>query len=199
MNGVFQITSINSSGSSWNVVRYDGAAIQTTTSASVTVDQNAIDTPDAIIVFTNKTVTGTDIEFVAPNLITGSTSDLSVFSTSSVIQVDGSSSNDGVFNVTAVTANVLEVEENTIVNEGTGATVTISELVSGTANADFTFSYDFDGNTQGGRTVSTTTFVKAKAIGQTGSQYAESTVQSIVTGTPLTIPLVGQVERNYTS
>ena len=201
MNGVYQITAIDTAGQQWQVVRYDGATIVTTSSASVNLDQNCIDTPDAIIVHTN-IVTGnvTDIAFAAPNIINSSGStDLSVFGIGDIIEVIGSTSNDGYYTVTGTSLNTLSVEEQTIVVEATGSTVYIAEAVSGIANADYVFSYDFDGNTQGGRTVSTTTFVKAKAIGQSGSQYAESTVQSIVTGTPLTIPVVGQVERNYSA
>jgi len=51
---------------------------------------------------------------------------------------------------------------------------------------------------QGGRTVSTTTYVKAKAIGLTSAQYIESPVSTIATGTPLTIPLFSATERNVT-
>jgi hypothetical protein len=198
MNGVYQISAINTDTSEWEVVRYDSGTIVTTTSASVTVDENCIDTPDAIIVHTNITTTPvTDIAFIAPNNINASGStDLSIFNSGDIIEVEGSASNDGFYSVTASSASSLSVEE-TVSAEGTGATVTITEIVSGIANADYVFSYDFDGNVQGGRTVSTTTFVKAKAVGQSGSQYAESTVQQIQTGTPLTIPVVGQVERNY--
>jgi len=40
MDGVYQILVINSAGASWDVVRYDGTTIVTSTTASVTVDQN---------------------------------------------------------------------------------------------------------------------------------------------------------------
>jgi len=68
--------------------------------------------------------------------------------------------------------------------------------VSGLASADYAFSFDFDGNVQGGRTVSTTTFVVARAQGISGAQYVQSSVQSIVTGTPLTIVLTASNELN---
>ena len=124
---------------------------------------------------------------------------LSIFTAGMIIQIEGSASNESNFTVQSSSAASITVEGAGITTEASGASVAISQVVSGLASIDFTFSYDFDGNTQGGRAVSTTTFVKAKAIGQSGSQYSESTVQSIVTGTPLTIPLVGQVERNYSS
>ena len=73
----------------------------------------------------------------------------------------------------------------------------ITEVVSGLASADVVFSYDFDNNVQGGRTVSTTTYVKGKAIGSTGAQYYQSSVADIESGTPETIPLAPATERNY--
>lgn len=68
--------------------------------------------------------------------------------------------------------------------------------VSGLASADFSFSFDFDGNVQGGRVVSTETFVVARALGISSAQYIQSSVQSIQTGTPLTIVLTASNELN---
>jgi len=50
MNGIYQITTETTPGSSWAVTRYDGTTIVTTSSATVTVDQHAVDSPDAVIV-----------------------------------------------------------------------------------------------------------------------------------------------------
>lgn len=125
MNGVYQVTSIATG--TYNVTRYDGATIVTTTSASLSLDEHPIDTPDAIIV------------------------------------------------------------------EDAGSTP-----VTGNFTADVVFSFAFDTNVQGGRTVSTDTFVQAKAVGREGAQYTESTVQTIQSGTPLIIPLSAGVERNVT-
>lgn len=49
MNGVYQVTA-TTSANEWSVQRYDGAAMATTTAASCTVDQHAVNTPGAIIV-----------------------------------------------------------------------------------------------------------------------------------------------------
>src|SRR3990170_3440024 len=66
MNGVYQITVITTRGSDWTVVRYDGATITTTTAAAVDLDQNCVDTPNAIIVHTNINVaTSADVSFTA--------------------------------------------------------------------------------------------------------------------------------------
>jgi hypothetical protein len=125
MNGIYQVTT-ETSTSSWDVVRYDGATVVTTSSASVPLDQYPIDSPDAIIV-----------------------------------QDD-------------VPANV-----------------------TGLASSDYNFSFDFDGNTQGGRVVSTDTFVVGRAIGLGGAQFVQSSVQTIQSGTPLTIVLTASNELNY--
>jgi hypothetical protein len=49
MNGVYQVTALTST-SQWDVTRRDGATIVTAASASCSLDQNCVDTPDAIIV-----------------------------------------------------------------------------------------------------------------------------------------------------
>jgi len=49
MNGVYQVTTLTST-SQWDVTRYDGETIVTASSTSCTLDQNCVDTPDAIIV-----------------------------------------------------------------------------------------------------------------------------------------------------
>jgi hypothetical protein len=124
MNGVYQVTN-ETSTSSWDVRRWDGATIVTTTGAVANIDQYAIDTPDATI-----------------------------------------------------------VQDNTPVN------------VQGTdPSADVTFSFDYDGNTQNGRTAETT-FVVARAIGLNTAQFVQSSVQSIVSGQALTIVLTASNELN---
>jgi hypothetical protein len=126
MNGVYQITTETTPGASWAVLRYDGADTVSVASGSAFVDQNPIDSPDAII-----------------------------------------------------------VQDDTPVS------------VAGVASADFNFAYDFDANVQGGRVVSTETFVVARALGLDGAQFIQSGVQSIASGTPLTIVLTASNELNY--
>ena len=200
MDGVYQITAITTPTSDWTVVRYDGAALITSSTASVTVDQNCIDTPDAILVHTDVTITATTIALneANPDTITDSGNGFGIFAAGDVIEIEGSAADDGVYLVATAAVGTLTLDAaEDLVGEVAGSSITITKVVSGLADVDETFSYDFDGNTQGGRTVSTTTFVKAKAIGASTAQYTESTVQQIQTGTPLTIPLVSQQERNY--
>lgn len=49
MNGIYQVTAMTSQAS-WDVTRYDGQTIVTTTSAAANLDEHAVDCPDAIIV-----------------------------------------------------------------------------------------------------------------------------------------------------
>jgi len=196
MNGVYQITVETTPGADWTVVRYDGAAIVAVSASTVDIDQNVVDTPDAIIVHTNVSLTETTISFTAPDLIDDSGSGFGIFAVGDFIEVEGTASNDGIFEIDTVAAGQIQTIEQTIVNESAGASMTITKIVSGLADVDEVFSYDFDGNVQGGRTISTTTFVKAKAVGFSSAQYIQSDIASIVTGTPLTIPLQAQTERN---
>ena len=200
MNGVYQISIINTSAEDWTVTRYDNATIVDVTTTAANVDQNCIDTPDAIIVHTNIVALGdSNITFTAPDTITSDGDpDFSIFTDGMKIQVVGSTSNDGIYEVDGnSTSTTITTIEQTISSEGS-QDPDISQVVSGlTSDDDFVFAYDFDGCVQGGRTISTQTEVKAKAIGASTAQFTVSTVQSIASGTPLTIPLVSQQERNY--
>ena len=200
MNGTYQIDTITTAGEDWSVSRYDGADVVAVTTTTANIDQNCVDTPDAIIVHTNVIALGdSNITFTSPDTITSDGDpDFSVFTDGMKIEVVGSTSNDGIYTVDGnSTSTDITLIEQTISSEST-QDPDITQVVSGlTSSDDFTFSYDFDGNTQGGRTVSTTTYVRAKAIGTTTAQYTTSTVQTIASGTPLTIPIVAQTERNY--
>ena len=208
MNGVYQIVTETTPGASWVVTRYDGAAIVSVASTTVDIDQNCVDTPDAIIVHSNvRTAEVSEplnpgsavLAFTAPDTITDTANTLGVFASGMKIQIENSTANDGIYTVDTAAAGTLTTIEQTISTEAAGVDtdVVITELVSGVASADVVFSYDFDNNEQGGRTVSTTTYVKAKAIGSTGAQYYQSSVADIESGTPETIPVAPATERNY--
>ena len=201
MNGVYQVVT-ETSTSSWTVVRYDGAAIVTTSSAVVNVDEHPIDTPDNVIVDTNNLVTDTTISFTSPDTIGDTNSGLAIFAIGDRVRIAGAGAgtNAGkIVTVLTVIAGTITTEEQIIDTQAAGGSVTLTQIVSVLADTDFTFSYDFDGNVQGGRPTGPAgdTFVKAKAIGQQTAQYTESTVQTITSGTPLTVPLVSQQERNF--
>ena len=209
MNGVYQIITETTPGASWVVTRYDSVTIVSVTSTAVTMDQNCIDTPDNIIVHTNVRTAeisaannpGTAVlTFTAPDTITDTANTLGVFTSGMKIEVEFSTGNNGIYTVDTAIAGTLTTIEQTIITEAEAvdADVVITEIVSGLAAGDVTISYDFDNNIQGGRTVSETTYVKAKAIGSTGAQYVQSSVADIVSGTPETIPVAPATERNYT-
>lgn len=199
MNGVYQITTETTPGASWVVARYDSTTIVAVTTAIVDMDQNCIDTPDAILVHTNvvNTESGSTITFTAPDIIDDSANGFGSFVSGMVIQVEGSTSNDGIYTVDTSAAGQLTLIEQTIGTEASSSSSILSETVSGLASADVVFSYDFDNNIQGGRAVSSSTYVKGKTVGSVGAQYVQSTVSVILSGTPLTIPLAPATERNY--
>ena len=127
MNGVYQVTALTST-SAWNVTRWDGKTIVTTTSSSVPVDQHCIDTPDAVVVNSD-----------------------------------------------------------------------VPAAVTGIASADFSFTFDYSNNVQGGRTGGTDADVVARAVGQATAQYTQSTVQTIASAVQKTIPLTANIERNFSN
>lgn len=201
MNGIYQVTALTSQ-SSWNVTRYDGATIATTTVASLTIDENPLDSPDAIIVWTNvKTDGGTNnVSFTAGNTISQTAID-TIFSIGDFIEVLGSTSNDGIWEVTGTGAGTLTVTSPTglsIVTEAASAAEEIYKIVHVPMQTDYSFSFDFSNNDQGGRTGGTTAKVKAKALGRQTAQYTESTVASIDGTVAVNIPLVAQGELNVT-
>lgn len=97
---------------------------------------------------------------------------------------------------TSATANVdqhaVDSPDAVIVDDDLGVDVT--GLVGGT---DFSFSFDYSNNAQGGRTPATDAFVMCKALGQQTAQYTQSTVQTIQSGVALTIAVSSVQERNF--
>ena len=206
MNGVYQITAETTPGSDWTVVRYDGQTIVAVTAAAANIDQHCVDSPDALIVHTNVNVaTSADVSFTATDTITSAGSEFGVFAAGDRIEVEDSTAglNDGYWEVLTASATTLTVSNErvtpaAITTQGTGPTVVITKLFSGDFDADVVQNFAFDDNVQGGRTVTTDTFVKAKAIGLLSAQYIPSPVSTISSGTPLTIPLFSATERNVT-
>lgn len=98
-------------------------------------------------------------------------------------------------NVSSTTADIdqnpVDSPDSIIVQDDTPVNV------EGLASADVNFAFDFDANTQGGRVVSTDTYVIARAIGLNGAQFVQSSVALITSGTPLTIVLTASNELNY--
>lgn len=197
MNGVYQVVTETTPGAQWEVTRLDGQAIVAVASTTVNIDQNCVDTPDAIIVHTNTGVTNTDISFTTDDTITSGSSEFGVFSVGDFIEIIGSGAEDGIYEVETVSATTITTVEKTIATAGAGPSITVQKLFQYTADADKADNFAFDDNVQGGRTVSTETFVVSKAIGAGGAQFLASPVTSIASGSPTTIPLFTAGELNY--
>lgn len=203
MNGIYQVTALTST-SLWSVTRRDGATIVTTAGEAASIDEHPVDSPDAIVVHTNIGVSGTDISFNATGNLIEQTGIDAVFSVGDYVEVIGSTSglNDGLWEVTATgTTDEITVQSDTgllITTQGTGPSITVDQAVQVPLQTDFTFSFDYSNNSQGGRTGGTNAKVQAKAVGRETAQYTESTVQTITTD-PLIIPLTAQGELNVTT
>lgn len=89
-------------------------------------------------------------------------------------------------------------------NFGTASAVTVDNasavdiagLIDGNATIPFTF--DYDGNVQGGRTAATEAAVTVVAIGLTGAQYVAAT-GTLTRSTTNSISIVAPLERNYSA
>jgi hypothetical protein len=131
------------------------------------------------------------------------------------------SANNGVYLLTAspagsgpYTVAVRKINGATLVNETAGATVSLDKnpinspdaiVVQDGADADITgtiggasvsFTFDYDGNVQGGRTASTDAAVVVRAIGLSTAQFVETSA-TITRATGQSISLVSSLERNY--
>ena len=105
---------------------------------------------------------------------------------------------DGATIVTTTGGDAVDLDEHVIdapdaiIVEDSGDTP-----VTGTdPSADVGFSFDYSGNTQGGRSGSTDADVWARAIGQSGAQYTQSAKATISTSA-LSIAVSSQIERNF--
>lgn len=201
-NGVYQVVT-ETSQASWTVVRYDGAAMITTASATRNIDEHPFDTPDALIVNTVNLIDATTISFTTPDTIGDTGSGFGIFSVGDTLRIEGAGAgtNAGkLVKIATVNATTITVEQSqfwpVIDTQAAGGQVILTQIASVEADADFAFNFGYDDNVQGGRTVSTDAFVKAKALGRETAQYTESSVLTIQSGTPLTVPLQSQQERN---
>jgi hypothetical protein len=158
-------------------------------------------TANAVIVHGADTVTGTDISFTAPDLIGSTTTDFTTaFEVNEYIHVEGTVSNNGYYKIASVTANSMELVEQTISTEAAGSSFTITQALLGDVSAqDFVeVSFDYDANVQGGRTANTDADVTVVAIGLNTGQYV-SVTSTIGRSKENSISLVAPLERNYSN
>ena len=156
-------------------------------------------TSNAVLVHANTTVTASDIGFTAPSTITtGGTVDFSTFSVGDYIHIEGSAANDGYYEIASVNATTIAVVETSITTGSTGPAVSVTETAIGDVDgASFVqFDFDYDGNTQGGRTAGQDAPITVVAIGlQTGQ--CVSAEGTITRSTANSVSLVAPLERNY--
>jgi len=202
-NGIYQVVT-ETSAFTWTVVRYDNAAMITTAvSAIIPIDEHPFNAPDSIVVNTTNLIDATTISFTTPDQLDDSGSGFGIFAIGDSFRIEGAGAgtNAGkICKVLTVSATTITIEQGqfdpTIDTQAAGSQVILTEIARVDADADFSFNFGFDDNVQGGRPISTATSVKAKALGRETAQYTASAVLSIVSQTPLTVPLQSQQERN---
>ena len=100
--------------------------------------------------------------------------------------------------VTTSSSAAAEVDEYPI--DSPDAIIVNSDVpaaVTGTnPSVDVVFTFDYSGNTQGGRSVSTDAEVRFRAIGRSGAQYGQTAVLTIGNAA-VTLPLTNNIERNF--
>ena len=159
----------------------------------------------AVLVHTNDEFedTANDIAFTAPDLITSTaTTFTDKFAVGEFIHVvTTSGTNDGYYEIATISANQIELVEQTITTQtavAAGATVTLSQTAMGRVggNASIQFDFDYDNNDQGGRTAGTDAAITVVAIGLNTGQYVSAT-GTIAESTENSVSLVAPLERNY--
>jgi hypothetical protein len=131
--------------------------------------------------------------------------------------------NNGIWQLTGAptgtgpwTAAVTKVNGDTVVNETAGPSVSLDKNpidspdaiivddndavdITGTiSGSSVNFSFDYDGNVQGGRTAATDAAIQIRAIGLNTAQFVETT-GTITRNTGLGFSLVAGLERNYSN
>lgn len=158
--------------------------------------------------------------------LTSSTTDLTTeLASGDYIALSGftDAANNGVWECTGAPAGsgpwtvaLRKYDGDTVANQSSGASISLDKnpvnspdaiIVDDNDGADITgtiigatvnFTFDYDGNNQGGRTVATDAVVRLRAIGLNTAQFVEST-GTITRATGLSFSLVASLERNYST
>lgn len=217
MNGLYQVNDTTPTTSQIEVDRVDGTTIVTTGSSSCTIDENPIDSAGALIVednsgvplatqaYTNAGFSITGIAGTSGTLNSSITDLTTAITNGDLITLSGTwnAANHGEWDITGApagtgpwTATMTKRIDTTPVNDtpGAGATVT-ARPVDG---ATYSFDFDYDGNTQGGRSASTDADVILRGIGLETAQFVESS-GTILEAVGQTFSLVASLERNYSN
>lgn len=171
--------------------------------------------------------TGTDVAMTSVSTNTGTLTSTTTnftthFSNGAYVQISGfaNSANNGLYQVngtvTSTSMPVRKVNGATLVNESAGPTINLDNdpydspdaiVVNNNAGSPITgqisaqsiaFTFDYDGNVQGGRTAATDAPVAVVAQGTAGAQWVDG-LFTITRQTGLSFPLNAATERVYTN
>lgn len=165
---------------------------------------NDFGTDNAILVHGNtklESTAGSDITFTAPSTMASTPLDLSVFSVGDVIEVVGSTSNDGYYEVATVNAATITFVETSITTENGLAGTDLFDTITGDvdANSSIAWDFDYDGNLQRGTgSDGVDAPVIVVAIGLDTGQYVQTSA-TITRAVGQNISLVAALERNYSN
>lgn len=161
-------------------------------------------TDTAILVHGNtklESTAGGDITFTAPSTMASTPLDLSVFSIGDVIEITGSTSNDGYYEVATVNASTITFVETSISTEAGLAGTDLYDTITGDvdANSSIAWDFDYDGNLQRGTgSDGVDAPVIVVAIGLDTGQYVQTSA-TITRAVGQNISLVAALERNYSN
>ena len=158
---------------------------------------------DALLVQSTKAIVGaSDIVFDASNGVTSTTTSFAEYSVGTIAQVEGTSLNDGYYAVaTIISDNSITVTPLNGVDtqvESPASTNVTSVIAGDVQGATVQFTFDYDGNIQGGRTAGTDAPITTVAIGLDRAQYVKAT-STIVKSNANSVSLVASLERNYSN
>lgn len=156
---------------------------------------------DALLVHSNDSVKAIDITITASSdtIETAGAVDFSIFSTGDKFNLEGTTSSDGYYTIATVNATTITTTENISEDAASGTEYTISETIAGNVTgAQVQFTFDYDGNVQGGRTSGADAAVTVVAIGLDKAQYVKAT-STIGRSNANSVSLVASLERNYSN
>ena len=129
-----------------------------------------------------------------------------MFAVGEYIHVENSVSNDGYYKIASITQTTNPDDTITVdttfagipVTESAGATVDVTEAMMADVDgrSSIQFQFNFDNNTQGGRTSNTNAPITVIGIGKEFGQHvkATTTIERNVTNS---VTIVSPLERNY--
>lgn len=113
--------------------------------------------------------------------------------TVNLVKYDGATVSNESATAIVVDENPIDSPTALIVDNNSGV-----DIQGFSGSSSIAFDFDYDGNTQGGRTAATDADIVLRAIGLGGAQFVEAT-GTITRNTGLSFSLVAALERNYSN